>query len=103
MNTKRVQAKLVFLIFGGALSLALLILGGFQLIEFSDSVAFCGVLCHRVMKPEYTAYQDSPHSRVLCVNCHVGPGTTYFVRSKITGIPLVFSTIFGTYERPIPT
>jgi nitrate/TMAO reductase-like tetraheme cytochrome c subunit len=102
MKTQRVHAKLLFLIFGGALALALLVIGGFQLIEFSDSVAFCGVLCHQVMEPEYTAYQNSPHSRVLCIDCHVGPGTDYFVRSKITGIPLVFSTIFDTYERPIP-
>jgi hypothetical protein len=102
MKTQRVHAKLIFLIFGGALSLALLIIGGFQLIEFSDSVAFCGVLCHKVMKPEYTAYQVSPHSRVLCVSCHVGPGTDYFVRAKITGIPLVFATLTGNYEKPIP-
>jgi nitrate/TMAO reductase-like tetraheme cytochrome c subunit len=103
MKNRRVFGKLIFLIFGGALSLALLIVGGFQLITFSDSVAFCGVLCHKVMKPEYTAYQNSPHSRVLCVDCHVGPGTSYFVRSKITGIPLVWATLTGNFNRPIPT
>ena len=97
------RLKALFLVFAGAVSLLLLILGGYNLIQFSDSVAFCGVLCHTVMEPEYTAYQASPHSRVLCANCHVGSGADYLVRSKLTGIPLIFATLTNTYERPIPT
>jgi len=37
-------------------------------------VAFCGQLCHSVMNPEFVAYQTSPHARVACVKCHIGPG-----------------------------
>ncbi len=103
MITNKHFAKLVFLILGGAISLGLLVVGGYQLLEFTDSTAFCGQLCHNVMYPEFTAYQNSSHSRVLCVNCHVGPGASYFVKSKISGIPLVFATITGRYDRPIPT
>ena len=29
-----------------------------------DSPQFCGQVCHTVMEPEFTAYQDGPHSRV---------------------------------------
>src|SRR5579883_3291719 len=47
--------------------------GSYQAYEFTDSVEFCGQLCHRVMHPEYTAYLASPHARVACVECHVGP------------------------------
>ena len=43
-------------------------------IEFMDSPQFCGQVCHTVMEPEFVAYQDGPHSRVRCVDCHIGPG-----------------------------
>ena len=95
--------KLMFLLFGGTVGVLLLILGGYQLIEFSDSTAFCGTLCHKPMQPEYVAHQASPHSRVLCSECHVGPGASYFVQSKLTGLPLVYAVTFNDYDRPIQT
>jgi hypothetical protein len=68
-----------------------------------DSVQFCGLTCHRLMQPEYTAYQNSPHARVACVGCHIGPGASWFVRSKLSGSYQVYATIFDKYPRPIPT
>ena len=68
-----------------------------------DSVTFCGKTCHTVMQPEYTAYQNSPHSRVECVKCHIGPGAAWFVQSKLSGVGQVFAVTFNTYPRPIPT
>ncbi len=100
---RRHREKLLFLMFAGAIGIILLVIGGYQLVEFMDSTAFCGRLCHQVMYPEYTTYQASPHSRVTCSKCHVGSGADYLVRSKVTGIPMIFNTIFGNYERPIPT
>src|SRR4030042_1583637 len=100
---KRHREKLLFLMFAGAIGIILLVLGGYQLMEFMDSTAFCGRLCHQVMYPEYTTYQASPHSRVSCSECHVGSGADYLVKSKLSGIPLIFATISGTYDRPIPT
>jgi len=32
-------------------------------LNFMDTPKFCGTVCHKVMRPEYTAYQNSPHSR----------------------------------------
>ena len=55
------------------------------------------------MKPEFTAYQNSPHARVECVACHIGPGASWFVRSKLSGLRQVFAVTFHTYETPIPT
>ena len=71
-------------------------------IEFMDSVAFCGQVCHTVMQPEFVAYQDSPHARVACVECHIGSGASWFARSKLSGTRQVFAVLFHTYERPIP-
>jgi len=71
-------------------------------VNYMDSVTFCGQTCHTVMQPEYTAYQGSPHSRVACVMCHIGPGASWFVRSKLSGVGQVFAVTFDTYPRPIP-
>jgi hypothetical protein len=72
-------------------------------VSYMETQSFCGQTCHTVMKPEYTAYQSSPHSRVECVQCHIGPGESWFVRSKLSGIRQVFAVTFHTYETPIPT
>ena len=72
-------------------------------VQYMDSVTFCGMTCHRVMQPEYTAHQNSSHARVDCVACHIGPGASWFVRSKLSGAGQVFATVFNTYPRPIPT
>ena len=70
---------------------------------YMDSVQFCGQTCHQVMQPEYTAYQRSPHARVACIDCHIGPGAPWFVRSKISGTYQVVAVTFKLYPRPIPT
>ena len=77
--------------------------GSYKAYEFTESVEFCGQLCHTVMSPEYTAYQHSPHARVACAECHVGGGAAWFVKSKLTGSRQVYATLFKTYPRPIPT
>ena len=72
-------------------------------VEIMDSVAFCGTACHVVMEPEYTAHQRSPHSRVKCVDCHIGPGADWFVRSKLDGAWQMVAVTLDIYPRPIPT
>ena len=87
-----------------------LVLAGFLLVYvayrgflFTESVTFCGTLCHTVMQPEYTAYSYSPHARVPCVACHVGPGVPWYVKSKLSGVEQVFAVLLDNYDRPIPT
>src|SRR4051794_9045901 len=72
-------------------------------VSYMESVTFCGQTCHTVMQPEYTAYQSSPHSHVECVKCHIGPGASWFVKSKLSGVGQVFAVTFKTYPKPIPT
>jgi hypothetical protein len=72
-------------------------------VSYMDGVTFCGLTCHKVMAPEYSAYQGSPHSRVECVRCHIGPGASWFVKSKLSGAHQVLAVAFNTYERPIPS
>ncbi len=76
-------------------------LAAYRGIEFMDSPTFCGQVCHEVMEPEYAAYQDGPHSRVACVQCHIGPGAPWFVRSKLSGTRQVFAVLLNSHSRPI--
>ncbi len=78
-------------------------LGAYRGVEYMDSVSFCGQVCHEVMEPEFAGYQDGPHSRVACVECHIGPGAPWFVRSKLSGARQVFAVLFNTHARPIPS
>jgi len=99
----RFRRMLAFL---AATTVANLAIGGhltYKAVSYMESVNFCGQTCHTVMKPEFTAYQNSPHSRVECVNCHIGPGANWFVKSKISGSWQVISVTFNLYPRPIPT
>jgi nitrate/TMAO reductase-like tetraheme cytochrome c subunit len=94
-----------FMLFGGGTILLLLFsaFGSFKAYEHTDSDQFCGQSCHTVMEPEYTAYQFSPHARVGCVKCHIGPGADWFVRSKISGSYQLYAVAFDKFPRPIPT
>ncbi|MBM9605248.1 cytochrome c3 family protein [Desulfopila inferna] len=74
----------------------------YQAYHFTESDYFCGVVCHSVMEPEYTAYQRSPHAKVGCVSCHIGSGAEWYVKAKLSGLRQVNATITGDYNTPIP-
>jgi len=88
---------------GGATFLNILIFGtaSYRGVAYMDTTQFCGQTCHTVMIPEFTAYQNSPHAHVNCVECHIGPGAGWFVQSKLSGVRQVFAVTFHTYSRPI--
>ena len=77
--------------------------GSFEAFHITESVEFCGTLCHKVMEPEYTAYQNSPHANVTCVECHVGSGASWYVKSKLSGLHQVYAVLTKTYSAPIET
>jgi len=87
---------------GSVILLFLSSYGGYRAYQYTDSVTFCGQLCHKVMKPEFVSHQDSPHARVKCVGCPAGPGATWYVRSKLSGLYQVYATLLNKYPRPIP-
>ncbi|MDH3492489.1 MAG: NapC/NirT family cytochrome c [Acidobacteriota bacterium] len=76
--------------------------GSYRAYEFSESTTFCGETCH-VMHPENTAYLASAHARVTCVECHVGGGADFYLKSKFEGVRQLFALMAGTYQEPIPT
>ena len=57
-----------------AVNVAIVLLAGYGALHSMESPAFCGQACHTPMHPQFTAWQDAPHSRVACVQCHIGEG-----------------------------
>lgn len=103
LNLKKHRRAFVMFGLGTGLFLFISLFGSYEAFHFTESNQFCGQLCHEVMEPEYVAYQHSPHARVKCVECHVGPGADWYVRSKLSGMYQVYSTLFNKYPVPIPT
>ena len=96
------NALLIFII-GTSVLVLMSLIGSYKAFHYTESVQFCGVLCHQVMNPEFTAYKNSPHGRVKCVECHIGGGADWYLQSKLSGTRQVLKTIVHSYERPIKT
>jgi len=103
LNKKSHRNATIFFLLGTGLFTIISAVGGYEAYHYTESVTFCGKTCHTVMKPEYVAYQNSPHARVACVECHVGPGADWFAKSKISGLYQVYAVLADKYPRPIPT
>ncbi len=90
-------------IFFAVMTAANLVIGSqfsYRAVEHMDGVQFCGQTCH-VMKPEFTAHQRPPHAAVACVDCHVAPGASGFIKSKMAGTRQLMAVIRNNYPRPI--
>ncbi len=98
-----VRRTLEWVALATVVNLLILATASYRGVQYMDSASFCGTTCHTVMAPEYSTYQNSPHSRVDCVACHIGPGAGWFVRSKLSGLRQVVAVTFHTYSRPIPS
>jgi len=103
LNTPVVRNSILFIGLATIVNIMIFGLASYKGVSYMDTTTFCGQTCHTVMAPEFSAYQNSPHSRVECVECHIGPGAGWFIRSKLSGLRQVFAVAFHTYDRPIPS
>jgi hypothetical protein len=105
LDLNDLRQRNAFMIFSIGTSILLLAsaVGSYEAFHFTESVEFCGKICHETMKPEFTAYQNSPHARVACVECHVGNGAGWYVKSKMSGLYQVYAVTLGTVPRPVET
>ena len=98
------QRRIFFLFTTGTIIFLMLVgLASYEGFHYTETTTFCGTQCHEVMKPEYVAYQHSSHARVGCVDCHIGGGASWTVKSKLSGLYQVYSVTFNKFQRPIPT
>jgi nitrate/TMAO reductase-like tetraheme cytochrome c subunit len=102
-NNQETRNVTVIFTIGSLLLFIFSAVGSYEAFHYTESVEFCGKLCHTVMEPEYVAYQGSSHERVSCVQCHVGSGADWYVKSKLSGLYQVYSVLLNKYPRPIPT
>jgi len=90
-------------VIGTVIFLMLTALGSYEVFHYTESNEFCGTTCHTVMEPEYVTYHGSAHARVRCVECHVGSGASWYVKSKLSGLYQVYSVLAKAYPTPIET
>jgi len=97
---RRVLFGAVF-IFGLALFVSAVL--AHQGMRYLDSTEFCARFCHQVMEPAASSHASSPHSRIPCVNCHLGSGSSWLERSKLSGLRQFWAVATDSYSRPITT
>lgn len=90
----------LFAMLGGVLAVVAAVTA-YRAYHFTESVQFCGQVCHEPMKPEHVAFKHSPHANLSCVDCHIGPGAKWFVKAKISGLYQVYAVLTKNYHRPI--
>jgi nitrate/TMAO reductase-like tetraheme cytochrome c subunit len=85
-----------------AMNVVIVLVAGYGSLHWMESPEFCGQVCHEPMHPQYTAWQNASHSKVTCVQCHIGEGGEAFVHYKTAGVRQLFHVVTNNYPRPIP-
>jgi hypothetical protein len=99
-NPKRVRQ---FILWAAILVITAVVavVGAYYFDLYTESDKFCGLVCH-ANRPQYVTSEVSPHAEVECGICHIGPGLTPKLSSKIYGVGELYKQLTNTYERPIP-
>jgi len=66
LNNPHQRNMFIFFIVATVIFVIIMALASIKGFEFTESTTFCGTLCHPVMTPEFTAWQNSPHAKVRC-------------------------------------
>ena len=103
MESPTVRRRVAFVLLMTVLNVFIFATVTYRGVTFMETPQFCGTTCHRVMQPEYDAYQTSPHSRVACVDCHIGSGASSALKAKLSGLRQVWGVATGRFHRPIET
>jgi nitrate/TMAO reductase-like tetraheme cytochrome c subunit len=102
LNNPRHRNVAFFLVIATFVNILIVSMAAYSGLHYMEQSEFCGQVCHSVMEPEFAAFQNSAHSQVGCVKCHVGPGASGLVASKMSGLRQVVSLTFNRYARPVP-
>jgi len=103
MQDKRARRLILFVGLATLVNIVIIAAAGTAGLSYMDTPVFCGEMCHKVMQPEYDTYKASPHARVACVRCHIGPGASWAVKAKVDGLRQVVAMFTGSYSTPIPS
>jgi nitrate/TMAO reductase-like tetraheme cytochrome c subunit len=103
MESQTVRRRVGFVLLATVLNVLIFSTVTYRAVTFMDTPQFCGTVCHSVMQPEYDAYNQSPHSHVACVECHIGSGASSLFAAKLSGLRQVWGIATGNFHRPIGT
>jgi len=103
LNVERTRNRVLVFIALTAINIVIVAVAAYKGVEVMDTTSFCGETCHSVMEPEHTAFQRGAHASARCIDCHIGPGASWFVKSKLSGSWQVVSVALDLYPTPIPT
>jgi hypothetical protein len=98
-HIRRITLALVAL---AAVNVTVMLIAGYASLHWMESPTFCGQTCHTPMHVQYTAWQNGPHARIDCAQCHVGPGAHGFVYAKLNGVHQLIAVTTNSFPRPIP-
>jgi len=101
LSRHRDRTILGLFILGSTLFLFMTAVGSYQTYQYTESVQFCGKACHLPMQPQFVAAQHTPHANVDCVACHIGPGATAYLKTKVNGVKQLYHTFRNDFDRPI--
>ncbi|KPK42333.1 MAG: hypothetical protein AMJ65_07785 [Phycisphaerae bacterium SG8_4] len=62
-------------------------------IVITGQPGFCNS-CH-IMNPYYDSWEDSNHSKVNCLDCHLRPGFKGYVKGKVNGLAQAVACVVG--------
>lgn len=94
---------LIVFVIGSVFLIIMTTIGSYKAYQYTESVEFCGLTCHKVMSPQHTAYLHSPHAQVKCIECHIGSGAGWYIHYKLAGVRQLYHFIKNDYPKPIPT
>lgn len=92
------KLKLFILVTGTLLFVLIAAVGGISLTMSPD---FCA-LCHKTMMPEYVTWQNSSHSNIRCVECHMEPGVVDILIEKVQAMGHLYAYATGNWEEERP-
>jgi hypothetical protein len=95
---RRIIAVVVLLT---VVNLVVLSMASYGAVHYMETSEFCGQVCHTTMEPQFAAHQSGPHTRVVCVECHVGPGVGALVESKLAGTRQLWQVARRNVPKPI--
>jgi hypothetical protein len=100
-NDLRARRLALVIVLATLVNVLLIVAAGTRAVNYLDSPAFCGSLCHTPMQPQFVQWQHAPHARIACVDCHVGTERGSFVKAKLEGTRRLAHVITATYPQPI--
>jgi hypothetical protein len=101
LNDRRAQRLALLIVLATVVNVLLIVAAGTEAVNYLDSPAFCGGVCHTPMQPQFVQWQHAPHAQIACVECHVGTELGSFVKAKLEGTRRLAHVITGTYPQPI--